>query len=33
MQAMGVVNDHIRGCEAGEDVERLRRDFKRPRPR
>jgi hypothetical protein len=31
MQAMGLVNDHIRGCEAGVQVERLRRDFKRPR--
>lgn len=33
MQAMGLVNDHIRGCEAGVQVESLRRDFKRPRPR
>jgi DNA-3-methyladenine glycosylase I len=33
MQAMGLVNDHIRGCEAGVEVERLRSDFKRPRPR
>jgi len=31
MQAMGVVNDHIRGCAAGADVERLRQDFARPR--
>jgi DNA-3-methyladenine glycosylase I len=31
MQAMGVVNDHIRGCAAGAEVERLRRDFARPR--
>jgi DNA-3-methyladenine glycosylase I len=31
MQAMGVVNDHIRGCAAGAEVERLRRDFIRPR--
>jgi DNA-3-methyladenine glycosylase I len=31
MQAMGVVNDHIRGCAAGAEVERLRRDFVRPR--
>jgi DNA-3-methyladenine glycosylase I len=31
MQAMGLVNDHIRGCAAGAEVERLRRDFKRPR--
>jgi DNA-3-methyladenine glycosylase I len=33
MQAMGLVNDHVRGCEAGVEVERLRLDFKRPRPR
>ncbi len=31
MQAMGLVNDHVRGCAAGEEVERLRRDFVRPR--
>jgi DNA-3-methyladenine glycosylase I len=31
MQAMGVVNDHIRGCAAGVEVERLRREFARPR--
>jgi DNA-3-methyladenine glycosylase I len=31
MQAMGLVNDHIRGCAAGLEVERLRRDFARPR--
>ena len=31
MQAMGLVNDHIRGCGAGVEVERLRRDFARPR--
>ena len=31
MQAMGLVNDHLRGCEAGVEVERLRRDFARPR--
>jgi DNA-3-methyladenine glycosylase I len=31
MQAMGVVNDHIRGCAAGAEVERVRRDFARPR--
>jgi len=30
MQAMGLVNDHIRGCAAGLEVERLRRSFKRP---
>ena len=33
MQAMGLVNDHIRGCEAGLEVEELRQTFKRPRPR
>jgi DNA-3-methyladenine glycosylase I len=31
MQAMGLVNDHIRGCAAGAEVRRLRRDFARPR--
>jgi DNA-3-methyladenine glycosylase I len=31
MQAMGLVNDHVRGCEAGREVQRLRRDFVRPR--
>ena len=31
MQAMGLVNDHIRGCEVGLEVERLRRSFVRPR--
>ena len=31
MQAMGLVNDHIRGCTAGAEVEQLRRDFVRPR--
>ena len=30
MQAMGLVNDHIRGCAAGAEVERLRRSFVRP---
>jgi len=30
MQAMGLVNDHIRGCAAGAEVQRLRLDFKRP---
>ncbi len=30
MQAMGLVNDHIRGCAAGAEVERLRREFVRP---
>ncbi len=31
MQAMGLVNDHLRGCAAGVEVERLRRSFTRPR--
>jgi hypothetical protein len=31
MQAMGLMNDHVRGCAAGLEVERLRRDFVRPR--
>ena len=31
MQAMGLVNDHVRGCAAGVEVERLRREFVRPR--
>ena len=30
MQAMGLVNDHLRGCAAGVEVERLRRSFTRP---
>ncbi len=30
MQAMGLVNDHIRGCAAGAEVERLRRSLVRP---
>ncbi len=30
MQAMGIVNDHLRGCAAGVEVERLRRSFTRP---
>jgi DNA-3-methyladenine glycosylase I len=30
MQAMGLVNDHLKGCDAGLEVERLRRSFKRP---
>jgi DNA-3-methyladenine glycosylase I len=30
MQAMGLVNDHIRGCSAGAEVQRLRHDFARP---
>ena len=31
MQAMGLVNDHVRGCAAGLEVERLRKSFVRPR--
>jgi DNA-3-methyladenine glycosylase I len=31
MQAMGLVNDHVKGCAAGREVGRLRRDFVRPR--
>jgi DNA-3-methyladenine glycosylase I len=31
MQAMGLVNDHVRGCAAGAECERLRREFVRPR--
>jgi len=31
MQAMGLVNDHIRGCAAGAEVQRLRREFTPPR--
>ena len=31
MQAMGLVNDHIRGCAAGAEVQRLRRAFTPPR--
>jgi DNA-3-methyladenine glycosylase I len=30
MQAMGFVNDHIRGCAAGREVARLHREFVRP---
>src|SRR5690242_11561355 len=32
MQAMGLVNDHVRGCAAGAEVTGLRREFVRPRP-
>ena len=31
MQAMGLVNDHLEGCEAREEVERARSRFRRPR--
>ncbi len=30
MQAMGLVNDHLDGCDAGVTVERARRRFQRP---
>jgi DNA-3-methyladenine glycosylase I len=30
MQAMGLVNDHIEGCECRSEIEKLRKDFKRP---
>ena len=30
MQAMGLVNDHLDGCEAGVSVERARQRFARP---
>lgn len=30
MQAMGLINDHARGCELRERVEQARRKFKRP---
>lgn len=30
MEAMGLVNNHLRGCAAGAEVERLRRAFVRP---
>jgi DNA-3-methyladenine glycosylase I len=31
MQAMGLINDHIRGCAAGVEAERMRREFVRPK--
>ena len=30
LEAMGLVNDHVRGCAFGDEVERLRRAFVRP---
>jgi len=33
MQAMGLVNDHVAGCEARDEVERDRERFRRPVPR
>ena len=30
MQAMGLVNDHLDGCDAGAAVERARAEFRRP---
>jgi DNA-3-methyladenine glycosylase I len=32
MQAMGLINDHVRGCAAGREAARLRREFVRPGP-
>ena len=32
MQAMGLVNDHIKGCRARPVIEKLRAGFQRPRP-
>ena len=32
MQAMGLVNDHLEGCDAWAAVERARAEFKRPPP-
>jgi DNA-3-methyladenine glycosylase I len=31
MEAMGLVNDHLRGCVAGTEVQRLLREFVRPK--
>lgn len=31
LQAMGLVNDHIKGCAAGAEVQQLRRAFVRPK--
>lgn len=33
MQAMGVVNDHVEGCEIRERAEKARRRFRRPKSR
>ena len=30
MQAMGLVNDHLDGCPAGDEVDRARAGFQRP---
>jgi DNA-3-methyladenine glycosylase I len=30
MQAMGLVNDHVEGCDAGAAVDRARKSFRRP---
>ena len=32
MQAMGLVNDHLEGCDTWAAVERARAEFKRPPP-
>ena len=31
MQAMGLINDHVRDCVVRDEVERARKAFKRPR--
>jgi DNA-3-methyladenine glycosylase I len=31
MQAMGLVNDHLKGCDSYQEVERLRAAFRRPK--
>jgi DNA-3-methyladenine glycosylase I len=31
MQAMGLVNDHLKGCDFHQEVERLRAAFRRPK--
>lgn len=31
MQAMGLVNDHVRGCAAGREVQAQRKEFVRPK--
>lgn len=33
MQSMGMVNDHVEGCEWRSHIEKLRQDFSRPRPK
>jgi DNA-3-methyladenine glycosylase I len=31
MQAMGLVNDHLEGCHCRSEVEKLRKNFVRPK--